>query len=519
MSILTRTSLTSVIGLCHLCFVCACAAPPKGEYFAIEVVDESTGRGVPMVELETVNNLKFMTDSAGLAAFFEPGLMNQKVFFTVKGHGYEMEKDFLGFAGKQVDVTPGGSASLKIKRLNIAQRIYRATGAGIYADSVLLGREPPIKQPLLNAQVFGQDSVQPAVYKGEIYWFWGDTNRPSYPLGNFHTTGARSLLPEKGGLDPAVGINFDYFMNPDAFTKKMIPMPEDKPGPVWTDAVFTAKDSQGGEKLVGHFSRMKDISQRLERGIMIFNDLKQEFESAISVPLEEPLGPQGQAIDKKVIVDGVEHQYFCHWGPPNIRVKADLKSVLDVSQYEAFTPLQPGVVFKGKETKLDRNKGQLVWAWKRGTGTLSGREQKELIDAGLMTADESPYFLRNVDDGQPVTLHSASVSYNAFRQKWIMIGLEIDGTSKLGEVWYAESAAIEGPWKWGKKVVTHNRYSFYNPRLHSFFDEQGGRIVYFEGTFANSISGTDSTTPRYEYNQIMYRLDLDDAGLKPLLAK
>jgi len=31
--------------------------------------------------------------------------------------------------------------------------------------------------PVLNAQVLGQDSVQRAIYRGQIHWFWGDTNR------------------------------------------------------------------------------------------------------------------------------------------------------------------------------------------------------------------------------------------------------------------------------------------------------------------------------------------------------
>ena len=40
--------------------------PAPGRYFAIEVVDEQTGRGVPMVELLTTSNVGFYTDSAGL---------------------------------------------------------------------------------------------------------------------------------------------------------------------------------------------------------------------------------------------------------------------------------------------------------------------------------------------------------------------------------------------------------------------------------------------------------------------
>ena len=116
------------------------------------------------MELETVHRVAH-TDSAGIVAFDEPALMGKKYFFTVASHGYEFPADGFGFHGVQLDVKPGGEAKLKIKRINIAERLYRITGEGIYRDSVLAGRKPPIKNPLLNAQVVGQDSVMAAVYR------------------------------------------------------------------------------------------------------------------------------------------------------------------------------------------------------------------------------------------------------------------------------------------------------------------------------------------------------------------
>jgi len=183
------------------------AAPAAGGPFEIQVVDQATGRGVPLVELRTVNQIRYVTDSAGRVAFFEPGLMGTRVFFHVRSHGYEFAKDGFGMRGRALDVRPGGRAVLKIKRINIAERLYRITGGGIYRDSVLLGRDAGIKQPLLNAKVLGQDSVQAVVYRGKVHWLWGDTNRPGYPLGNFHMPGATSKLPGAGGLDPAVGVD------------------------------------------------------------------------------------------------------------------------------------------------------------------------------------------------------------------------------------------------------------------------------------------------------------------------
>ena len=61
----------------------AAQASDPGRYFAIEVVDEQTGRGISMVELQTTYSGHYYTDSAGLIAFDEPGLMGRRVFFGV----------------------------------------------------------------------------------------------------------------------------------------------------------------------------------------------------------------------------------------------------------------------------------------------------------------------------------------------------------------------------------------------------------------------------------------------------
>ncbi|HEV3116944.1 MAG TPA: hypothetical protein VGY58_07835, partial [Gemmataceae bacterium] len=49
--------------------VCGSTAPTPGDYFAIQVVDAQTGRGVPMVELQTTSSVRYYTDSNGLVAF------------------------------------------------------------------------------------------------------------------------------------------------------------------------------------------------------------------------------------------------------------------------------------------------------------------------------------------------------------------------------------------------------------------------------------------------------------------
>ncbi len=96
----------------------------------------------------------------------------------------------------------------------------------------------------------------------------------------------------------------------------------------------------------------------------------------------------------------------------------------------------------------------------------------------------------------------------------MMIAVEIGGdSSMLGEVWFAEADTPLGPWAYARKVATHQKYSFYNPKQHPIFAKRGGRTIFFEGTYTVSFSGNDNPTPRYDYNQIMYKLDLDDPRL------
>ncbi|MBW7461582.1 hypothetical protein K0U00_46745, partial [Paenibacillus sepulcri] len=177
-------------------------------------------------------------------------------FFHMSSDGYEVPTDMFGYRGQAVDVTPGGSVTLKMNRVNIAERLYRVTGQGIYRDSLLLGLNAPIQEPVINGLVMGQDSVQTIEYNNKLYWFWGDTDRPAYPLGNFRTTGATSKLPQKGGLDPDVGVDLHYFTNEDGFVKSMVPSLPDGANMAWIFGLMTAKDSTGKERLLTGYSTL-----------------------------------------------------------------------------------------------------------------------------------------------------------------------------------------------------------------------------------------------------------------------
>ena len=483
------------------------AAPRADAYFKITVVDEQTGRGVPLVELKTVNNVRYYTDSAGVAAFHEPGLMNQSVFFHVKSHGYEFAKDGFGYRGKALTVTEGGSATLKIKRINLAERLYRITGGGIYRDSVLVGDAVPLSHPVLNGRVFGSDSVVNTLYRGKLYWFWGDTNRPGYPLGNFHVPGATSLLPIDGGLDPEAGVELRYFLDEDGFAKPTAKMPGQ--GPTWINGLVTLEDEAGREQLYAAYVKVRGFLEVYERGLARFNDATEQFDQVAEFDMQSPVFPGGHPF--RHVDEGVEYVYFAN-PYPLVRVPSDPDLLGRLDRYESFTCLQAGS--RLDDAKLDRDEdGTLRYAWKRDTPAVGPKEQAEWIEDGKLSQAESLLQLQDVQTGKPVLAHGGSVYWNRYRGRWVMIAVERYGTSALGEIWYAEADTPLGPWVYARKVITHDQYSFYNPKQHPLFDQDEGRVIFLEGTYTHTFSGNPDATPRYDYNQIMYRLDLADPRL------
>lgn len=472
--------------------------------FVIEVVDASTGRGVPLVELRTTSQLKFVTDSAGLAAIYEPELMGRRVFFHVSSHGYEFAADGFGFRGQALDVTPGGTARLEITRRNLAERLYRITGSGIYRDSVLAGRSVPLKEPLLAASLTGCDSVLNAIYGGRLFWVWGDSNRDAYPLGNFHVTAATSALPGQGGLDPAVGVDLQYFTTPEGTVRAMARMPGE--GPTWITALAVFPSDDGGERLFAWYVKVKSPLKVYARGLAEFDAQAGEFRHVCDIPLDQPVVPNGHPL----LMEEQNQRWLCFGNPfPFVRVRYASDAPQQLDRYEAFTCLVAGT--KPEEGRIAKDgQGHVLWSWQRATHPLQPQQEHHLIKQGTLPADAARWQLRDRDSGEAIMVHCGSTCYNAYRGRYVAVVCQAWGTSPLGEIWYAEADTPVGPWAYAVKVVTHNKYSFYNPKQHPYFDQEGGRLIYFEGTYTATFSGNTDRTPRYDYNQVMYRLDLSE---------
>jgi hypothetical protein len=497
------------------------AGAPAGPWAEIRVTDAATGRGVPLAELETVNGLRFVTDNAGRVAFYEPGLMDREVFFTVRSHGYQAKKDGFGFPGVKITPRAGQVSEIRLTRHNVAERLCRLTGEGLYRDTVLLGHKPPLPVSPHPGKVAGQDSVQAAVYRGKVYWFWGDTLRMDYPLGLYRMAGATTLLPDPNdpASDPAGGIAFDYFVDPrTGFARAMMPLPQRPEGVVWVSAVFTVPDEKGVERLVGHYSRRKGLAGEYEQGIAVFDDTRAVFEPAKQLPLSETWRrPSGHPI---LLEEGGKKWLLFGSPTPNVRVPATLKDVLDPAQYEAFTCAKVGRGGRPSVPDLGAD-GRPAWRWQKALPPLSSKAEHSWVKAGKLKAAHARFC--PADDADPterVVLHSGSVRWNRYRKRWVLLAGQAGGKpSPLGEVWYAEAVHPTGPFARAVKVVTHDRQTFYNVCHHAFLDRAGGRVIHFEGTYTNDFSGNPERTPRYNYNQVLYRLDLGAAALRPAHAE
>lgn len=449
-----------------LLLACIAVVHAAGDDFQIRIVDAQTGRGVPLVELRTTNNISCWTDSNGIVAWNEPGLMDRGVYFSIQSPGYA----FLG-GGTTLKVARGGRVELNIRRLNVAERLYRVTGQGIYRDSLLTGYPVPIREPVLNGMVMGLDTVRAAIYRSRLFWLWGDTPRPNGPLGNFNTTAATSELPDKGGLDPALGVDLSYFTGPGGFVKPMIPWTKRM---TWMHALMVLHDPAGRERLVSYYEVIRGLGNAERAGLAVFNDEKGEFDPLVEFPDVPNFFLDGNIFP--VRAGGRAYFYFTGLRPGgSVRVPAEWKAVQDLGSYEVF--------------EADGSQG----VWKRPAGPGAHATLTHYTD---------------VQTGDAIPVQCDGIAWNGYRKRWIATLQR-----NPGEVWYAEADSPTGPWVYAARVAVHGRYTFYWPVPHPFFDQDGGRLVYFEGTYTESYSGNPVITPRYNYNQIMYRMALDDPRL------
>lgn len=429
----------------------------------IEVVEKGTGWPVPLVELRTTHNMRLGTDNAGIIAFDLPELMGVETWFEVIGHGYNVPKDGFGMRGVRLTPKPGGALKVELNRSIIARRLGRLTGAGLFAESQKLG----LNSDWPESGVLGCDSIQNTVYHGRMFWIWGDTTMANYPLGIFNATGATTPVRPLASFEPPLKVRFDYVRDQKGRARGVAKIPGN--GPTWIEGLVSLPDRDGQAHLVGTYMKITPPLEAYEWGLGVWDDQAEEFVrlkilwTKSDASPKPPPRPNGHPALWK---DAKGQDWVLFGNPlPTLRCPATFEAWQDASTWEVLTP------------------------------------QTHLISAA---------------DGKQVKPHTGSIAWNPWRQRWVTIFMEAFGKpSSFGELWYAEAESPTGPWGKAVKVLSHDNYTFYNPRIHPEFTAPDSPVLIFEGTFTQQFADRPPPTPRYDYNQILYRLDLDDLRLKP----
>jgi hypothetical protein len=429
----------------------------------IEVVDKENGWPVPLVQLRTTHNVLFITDNAGVIALDAPELMGREVWFDVIGHGYEVKKDGFGMRGVRLKPEPGKTLKVEVNRVIVAKRLGRLTGAGLFAESQKLGRDLDWAE----SGVFGSDSVQNAVYRGKMFWAWGDTTLPNYPLGIFDMSSATTPVQPLASFEPPLRLKLDYFRDHAGKLRGVAKMPGS--GPTWVSGYVSLPDKTGRARLCGSYMKIRNHLEVYEWGLCVWDDATEKFDQLRVVWTKSEKSPKAPTVPDGHPVfwkdaGGKEWVYFGN-PLPFLRCPATFEAWQDSATWEVLKPQES---------------------------------------------------LPSAKDAKPVKPHSGSIAWNEFRKRWVTVFMESFGKpSVFGELWYAEADAPTGPWGLAVKVLTHENYTFYNPRLHPEFTPANSPILIFEGTYTAEFADKPQPTPRYNYNQMLYRLDLDDPALAP----
>lgn len=423
----------------------------------IEIIDKENGWPVPLVELRTVHDTIHVSDNLGLIAIDDPDLLGREVYFHVKGHGYGVAKDGFGYQGVRTTLQEGGTFRIEVERANVAKRLGRLTGSGLFAEGEKLG----IRAPMLESGVFGCDSVLTCNTGDKVFYLWGDTMLPGYPLGVYHSTAATTPLQPLKKAEPPLALPYSLFRNKEGKPRGVAEIKGD--GPTWLSAMV----SFGDGKLGATYSKIRNHLDEYETGLCSWSTSEQKF------------------VTEKIIwkVEDGKHPLLLRGHPVRWADSSGKKWLLFGDPFpEARCP-----------DDYESWKNPATW---------------EKL--------EKPASPRSAADGSEVPAHRGSIAWNGFRKKWVSIFTQQYGKpSPLGEIWYAESDSPTGPWGNAVKVLTHDNYTFYNPRIQVDLFPDGAPYLLFEGTYTAEFANQARPTPRYNYNQILYRLDLNDKRLEP----
>ncbi|MEY4032872.1 MAG: hypothetical protein RL492_66 [Verrucomicrobiota bacterium] len=438
----------------------ACAGLQALEPCRIEVVEQGSGWPVPGVELRTVHGVRFVSDNAGVIAFDLPELLGQETWFTVSGHGYGVKADGFGYKGVRLRPASGQKLTVTVERRILAQRLGRLTGAGLFAESQKVGEHLAWR----DGPVQGCDSIVNARFEGKQFWFWGDTNLAKYPLGIFNVSAATTadFVPP---ARPPLQVRFDYFQNAQGAARGVADVPGD--GPTWIWGAATLKDVQGREHLVASAVKVRGNMEAYRWDLVEWDRSAQKFLPVLTFWTKSPEHPKAPKVPDGHALkwrDDQGKEWLLYCNPfPTLRCPATYEAWKDSSTWENLTP-----------------------------------------DRTILTPA-----------GKKVEAHGGDLAWHPWSQRWLLLFTQKGGDSSfLGEIWLASAPSPTGPWTGARKVATHDNYTFYNPVLHPEAFRGDSPVIHFEGTYVTTFTNNQQPTPRWDYNQVLYQVDLSQPAFQ-----
>ena len=312
--------------------------------------------------------------------------------------------------------------------------------------------------------MLGCDSVVTARFAGKQFWFWGDTNLAKYPLGIFNVSAATTtdFVPP---ARPPLQVRFDYFQNAQGAARGVADVPGD--GPTWIWGAATLKDAQGREHLVASAVKVRGNMEAYRWDLVEWDRSAQKFLPVLTFWTKSPEHPKAPKVPDGHALkwrDDQGKEWLLYCNPfPTLRCPATYEAWKDSSTWENLTP-----------------------------------------DRTILTPA-----------GKKVEAHGGDLAWHPWSQRWLLLFTQKGGDSSfLGEIWLASAPSPTGPWTGARKVASHDNYTFYNPVLHPEAFRADSPVIHFEGTYVTTFTNNQQPTPRWDYNQVLYQVDLSQPAFQ-----
>ena len=242
-----------------------------------------------------------------------------------------------------------------------AKRLGRLTGAGLFAESQKLGLEQCWKE----SGILGCDSVQLAEHGGKLFWAWGDTNLPNYPLGIFHTSSATTTISPLKLFQPPVRLTFNYFRDDKENPRGVAKMPGD--GPTWLIGYVSLPDEEGQQRLCAHYTKIRGFLTAYETGLCVWDETTDSFKQHKVLWAKESGGgarpPKLEPTGHPVFWEDSDGERWVLFGDPfpHIKCKATVESWSDPNSWIKLDA-QPSVRAAGSGEEIRPHRGSVVWS-------------------------------------------------------------------------------------------------------------------------------------------------------------